>query len=313
MPIKNEHKILHLRAGSTGGSGDDWVAVLAGALGVPANEVDSYFAPGLKDLIGMEGNTTFRISATSEIKPALGGILDKLKSTPMAKLARGARALTGTVQGVADGEATRATAASLGFPPNVRYQTDLSYIPAWESTSPVKLESLTFKFTMGMAGVWDARREVYNPVVALAAANLPWKDTNSNALRGPLPTQEYVIGKVIGGLLDAANTNMGEGGGGIDEGSSAFHFEEQLSGAMQAAEQAAFEMYYSEGWTGIWSATLGRIQLPDFYIKGTSYSFSNETDENGYPIAGEVSWNELSSIRVAHRGLPLFRLYGEDE
>lgn len=299
---KNEHKRLYLRAGSIEGDGSKWVTRLAAALGI--KDPDKYFAPGLEELLGMEGNTTFRISTSSEIKPALAGVLDKLKDTPMGRIARGAQMVSSMAQAADVG---KATAASLGLPPNVRYQTDLSYIPAWQSTSPVKLESLTFKFTMGMAGVWDARTEVYNPVVALASVNLPFhKKGGSSALTGPLPTQESVIGTVIGGLLDTVNTNMGSGA------DSAFNFETALSGAMQTAEKAAFKMYYSGNWTGIWSATLGKMRLPDFYIKGTSYSFSTETDENGFPIAGEVTWNELSSIKVAHRGLPLFKLYGPD-
>lgn len=314
---RNPHKILKLRAGvGDTPTGASWVAALAAAFGV--GNPDDFFAPGIADLLGMDNNTTLRISTSADIKPALGPLLDKLKEHPLGRIARGVGMTGSMIQGamaggeVSEADQRRGFVQSLGLPPNVRYQTELSLLPAWNATSPVQLESLTFRFTMGMTGAWDARREVYNPVIALAAANLPVRNSDgSAALRGPLPTQEFIFGAVIGGLANSIYDRLAN----ANTNSDPYSFERAISGAMQTAERAALSQYYGSGqrWTGIWSVQLGRIQLPDFYVTNTSYSFSTETDEHGFPIWGEVTWSDIKSLKMAHRGLPLYRLFGPDD
>jgi hypothetical protein len=297
LKSRNPHKILTLRAGKgDNGIGADWVTALAASRGIKAAD---YFAPGLESLLGMEGNTTFTLSTSAEIKPALKDLLDNLQKTPLGKISEGISMASGLAAGVADANSADAFVNSLGLPPNVRYQTELSLLPAWNGQSEVKLESLTFNFTMGMTGAWDARTEVYNPVVALAAANLPVR--NGAALKGPLPTPEYILGTVIKSLA----TSAGGAGG-------AFNVERAVSSVLRNAEDAALSALYNGSWSGIWAASLGRIRLPDFYVVNTSHSFSTETDEHGFPISGKVVWSEIKSIKMAHRGLPMYRLYGPE-
>ena len=308
---KNEYKVLRIFAGADeGASGENWIKVLGTAFNL--EPIEDYISPGLVDLIGLEGNTTFTISTSNETTPALAKAMEKMKKTPIGKLGQGAMAAGRMVGGVAasttDAEDTAADQGptragfleSLGLPGNVRYQTDLSLLPAWQGTSPVKLESITFNFQMGMAGDWDARTEVYNPVIALAAANLPRRE--GARLYGPLPSQEFVLGTIIGGLLS-----------GGDEGGGAFNIEQSIESVFQRAEARARFNLYNGGWTGIWGASLGRLKLPDFYVGSTSHSFSTDTDDNGYPISGKVVWSEIKSLRVAHRGLETFRIFGKDD
>lgn len=315
---KNEYKILEVFAGKDeGASGESWVTVLARAMGV-YDQIDDYFAPGLASLIGIEGNTTFSISTANETKAALGDLMDKMKKTPIGKLTQGAMSAGRMIGGIGSGQTDAEGEAaadppranrnkfleSLGLPGNVRFQTDLSQLPAWQGTSPVKLESITFNFQMGMTGAWDARREVYNPIIALAAANLPTKD--GSFLKGPLPSQEYILGTIVGDII------AGSGGGGED-GNGTFNVEAAVNGVLDRAESAAMYELYHGNWTGIWGARLGRVRLPDFYVGSTSHTFSTDTDDNGFPISGKVTWSEIKSFRVAHRGLETFKLYGKDD
>ena len=303
--VRNPHKILKLRAGVGDiGVGPDWVSVLASQLLPPGSNTADFFAPGLHNMIGLDNTTTFSLSTTADIKPAMEKILEKMQNSAIGRIARGIGQAAQAGQGLASGgeEGGQLMTAgrfveSLGLPPNARYQTELSLIPAWNGTSEVRLESITFTFQMGMTGLWDARREVYNPVIALAAANLP---TRTGArLTGPLPTQEFIVGTVLGALARSVGSNE-----------NPYNIESRVTAAMESAERGAFNEYYSGQWTGIWSAELGRMRLPDFYVTNTSHSFSTDTDESGFPISGTVTWGEIKSIKMAHRGLPLYRLYG---
>jgi len=305
---KNPHKVLRLNAG-TGDTleGDSWVEVLSRRL-PPGSNSEDYFAPGIEELLGIDGNTTFTLSTSADMEPAFKALMEKLQGFPGAKFAAGAQRTAGFIGGLAGGgdqegpSTAQGFIESLGMPPNVRYQTELTLMPSWKGTSEVTLESLTFKFNMGMTGAWDARTEVYNPVIGLAAVNLPRRnDDDSSALLGPLPTQEFLMGRVVEALTRVSLTNENE----------PFSVEQAASNVMQAAENAAWAEFYGGGpWDGLWSVTLGRMKLPDFYVTNTSHSFSVETDEQGFPIAGTVTWGEIKSVKMATRGLPLYRLYG---
>jgi hypothetical protein len=357
MPyIPNPNKKVFLTMGST-----PWRRALTPS---GANS-DDYFASNLELYLDQD----IQFSATNEYSNPFKELLAKFKDSTVGKLASGLKGAIDAYNGVVDivrqpDQSPRAGMASgptssgsqnnfseaaatkdrrnaayyratrVGaFAPNVRYQTRLANVPAWGGTSVVKLSSFTFKFYMGMADEWDARTEVYNPVVALYSMSLP--SGGAGYLRGPLPSTAYVYGSIgaamAGTVVNQFNESAKNSGvfyktkyvaGSADDQREAdksfreakaeqvaYDFEKTITRMVDKFEKTMFSMI--SGWGGLIALTVGRFVFPAMIVKDTSMRFSRDTDEHGFPIWGEVTWSGCESIMVATK--EDFKLFGAND
>ena len=315
----NKHKLLTIKMG-----GVAWPTVLANLLGGSNANPDDFFAPGIENVLALDEDVSF--AAESEYKAALADLLDDLKKSTPGKAFNAMRKASAIVQGVSssmnegtaaptDGDRRSAIANMAIMPPNVRYQTSMTNLKAWESVKPLQIfSSVTFKFYMGIAGAWDGRTEVYNPVIALSTVNLPEKrDPSGIALQGPLPSVPYVYGQLAGTAAkiarDAASSAFASGS---QDDNSQYAFESAINDAMGQMERDMFSMM--SGWRGMINLQVGnRIKLPTFTVKKTNVTFSRDTDDKGYPIWGEVTWDGIESVELPYTNMETFRLKRESD
>ncbi len=280
---------------------------------------DAYFAPGLK--LYFDKNQGVDFSVTSKYNPVLSGLMEKFKSSTPGKIMGVIQKFSDVTGAIADYEKAKAaeggasttqkTAAAWEaaskirmLPPNVRYQTKLQSLPAWEETSPLELNSFKFRFYMGMAGAWDARTEVYNPAIALMKVNQPI-EVSAGVLRGPLPSTAYVYG-VIGkafadSVVGTARTWAArpESAGIKTDEDAAYAFEGVLNSTMAKFEDQLFNAIGQwPGW-GLVQVKIGRFVFPVMSVARTRVTFSPDTDEHGFPIWADVDWSDCKSIEMA--------------
>jgi hypothetical protein len=229
-----------------------------------------------------------------EFMNTLENIFKKLRNSTMGKVITG---LSDTVQAVqamsmvTEGQIMKELQI---LPPKARFQTTLAQLPAWESTGPMEIGSFKFRLYFGMAGDYDARKEVYNPALALFSVNLPQK--KGGFLFGPMPGPAYAYGEIAGSLVNALKTNAL---------STSYDLESALSRILRGAEKGLSDQISKE--RGTVDLTWGRFQFPPFFVENTRVTFSKETDTNGYPIYAEVSWEGCKTLQVAHWGLLPFK------
>jgi hypothetical protein len=279
---------------------------------------EAYFAENLK--LYLDKNQGVDFSVSSKYSSVLSGLMEKFKSsTPgtimgvIQKFSDVASAITTYEKEKETGTATAASKKAAiteaankirMLPPNVRYQTKLQTLPAWEETSPLELNAFKFRFYMGMAGAWDARTEVYNPAIALMKVNQPI-ELSAGVLRGPLPSTAFVYG-VIGkafastavGIARDLATNPNAAGIKTNEG-AAYAFEGLLNNAMATFENQLFSAIKQwPGW-GLVQVSIGRFDFPLMSVARTRVTFSPDTDEHGFPIWADVDWSDCKSIEIA--------------
>jgi hypothetical protein len=280
---------------------------------------DAYFAKDIK--LYFDKNQGVDFSVSSKYNPVLSGLMEKFKSSTPGKImgviqkfsdvagAISAYEKAKTSEGGASTAQKNAAAWEAAskirmLPPNVRYQTKLQSLPAWEETSPLELNAFKFRFYMGMAGVWDARTEVYNPAIALMKVNQPIEQ-GTGVLRGPLPSTAYVYG-VIGkafadsvvGTAQSWAASPTSAGIKTDEG-AAYAFEGVLNNAMATFETQLFNAIGQwPGW-GLVQVSIGRFTFPVMSVARTRVTFSPDTDEHGFPIWADVDWSDCKSIEMA--------------
>jgi len=279
---------------------------------------DAYFAKGIK--LYFDKNQGVDFSVTSKYNPVLSGLMEKFKSSTPGKIMGVIQKFSDVASAIATYEKDKAagTATAAGkrgamteaasrirmLPPNVRYQTKLQSLPAWEETSPLELNAFKFRFYMGMAGEWDARTEVYNPAIALMKVNQPIEQS-TGVLRGPLPSTAFVYGVIGKAFADSAvgtarwwAANPDAAGIKTDEG-AAYAFEGVLNNTMATFENQLFNAIGQwPGW-GLVQVSIGRFVFPVMSVARTRVTFSPDTDEHGFPIWADVDWSDCKSIEMA--------------
>lgn len=147
-------------------------------------------------------------------------------------------------------------------------------MPAWNQELKNVKFSYTFNFRMGQYGLWNAKKEVFLPIINLIAPVLPRK-ISAFFSEGPIPGKVALLSDSIIGALRA----------GFDErGGEALAV--NLIGAVKK-----FTYNISFGNT---------VKFENCLINGAKPSFSSDTDEEGYPVAGSV---ELNFTTIAPYGL----------
>jgi hypothetical protein len=293
--ILNENKIVEITS-----QGKPWTELFLPAGSSPGD----FFAAGIAKRLVLDKDIT--VNASSKFEPALKNVMDKARGSSLGKaanfLTKGSQ-IAGTLSANSEGDRASALAKLSVMPPNVRYQTSLVYLPAWESTAPMELDSITFHFHMGICGEYDGRTEVYNPVIALASVNLPKREGESK-LRGPLPSVAVVYGQLAAEISEIASAQAKSATSGMNAQDIEAAFDKALGGV-----ETKMEAFYTDGFSGVLNIRIGtRLDFELVTVAKTSYTFSQETDDNGYPIKGSVTWSNITTCKVPTVGDGAYQL-----
>jgi hypothetical protein len=199
---------------------------------------------------------------------------------------------------------------------NIRVQTEYTGAKAWKKSSQLSFD-LAFSFYMGMAGVYDGRREVYLPISALAQIFLPKRKKDSVLIEGPGASYGELLssmGKAVFlGMSPGLNTlveqtkkeNVGIGlvtlvGMSTHEQKIALDtratnilssaLSKAASGASTGADAVQQSNYNDKTKSRFIGVKIGNLyNFSSILPINFSYSFSKETDDGGFPIYGNCS------------------------
>ena len=201
---------------------------------------------------------------------------------------------------------------------NYSTQTWWKNLQGWTGTDPISIQ-LTFDFTMGQYGLWNAKKEVVIPMLNLIAMFCPSLIADGSMI-GPTATPTGMLYSVISDAVTpvaeqiedlivnkdtSTVTNLAESAmswvkdtfnSGAETGdnkiTSALNGVASLLGGLTAAAASTV----SEKLLAVLKDSTYNVQIGNFMSISNcictginSTSFSNKVDESGYPIAGSIS------------------------
>jgi hypothetical protein len=203
---------------------------------------------------------------------------------PIAEIMTAAR---GTIAGkIINGFAGVAEFSSIFT--NTRLMTEYTGAKAWKNSSQIAFD-LQFNFYMGMADAYDGKTEVYNPIAALANVFLP-KVVSTLAIHGPGPSYVDILTKQGQASIDALKDTVNTFWETITTKYNAVGGQTDALAKELTSKRTGASDYISTNSAGNINIRIGNIYsfynvLPiDF-----TFSFSKETDSNGFPIYGSCS------------------------
>lgn len=180
--------------------------------------------------------------------------------------------------------------------------------PTWkdDALNFIKEFSYTFKFRMGQYRLWNARKEVVIPILNLIAPILPQK-LGSTYTSGPFPSIMNLLGKALGSSLSSLGEYMenntssstfsniwGGNNGTISKITSTLSAGVDILGNLLTAIVLSGYKNYS------YKLQFGTFcTFKQVIYKKASWSFSQETDQYGFPIAGNVTLTFEPLVPVA--------------
>jgi hypothetical protein len=135
------------------------------------------------------------------------------------------------------------------------------------------------------------------------------------AVQGPLPDRKFVRTQVVATAMDRFTEA-------ISKGSSNKSLLSKLRTLVQKAEEipqaieSSLEQFGAEFYRRMKTQSLiirleiGQLKdralwvLDDLIVESSDLVFSQEQDENGYPISATVTWNNIESMKIAYKPAP---------
>lgn len=158
-----------------------------------------------------------------------------------------------------------------------------------------------FNFRMGQYGLWNAKEEVVKPILNLIAPTLP-REISAFTVDTPYPTAFKLLNQTITDAISKMFSGISESLGGGFSGvfnklqeniKKEYHWDETKTGVDGFIENVATVLeeiitgaYHNYTYTVSFGNSL---IFPNCLIKDSSFNFSNETDQFGYPISGSVT------------------------
>lgn len=156
--------------------------------------------------------------------------------------------------------------------------------PTWDSIKSSHGFEFTYKFefVMGQYGLWNAKKEVIVPILNLLAPTLP-RNLGITSQAGPFPSTMQLLTNVITDSF----------AGGVDLSTI---WEQGLDEFAAALQNVLLNQSYSYTYD---------IKFGNFftfnkcYITDAQTNFSTETDQYGYPVAGDITLTFNGIIPIA--------------
>lgn len=170
----------------------------------------------------------------------------------------------------------------------------VSLIKTWNMENLKGLEfTVTFNFSMGQYGLWNAKKEVVLPILNLVAPAIP-RMLNSWSAQGPFQSTLQMLSNLVLGVVESTGNTIDyikeNGVDGIVDKLTTADFT-SLGSALQD-----FIMKSSGYLNYTYDVKFGDfIELSNCLIERAQAEWSSETDQYGYPIKGKAILN-LSTI-----------------
>lgn len=196
-------------------------------------------------------------------------------------------------------------------------------IPAWDGAPNFNFQ-LTFNFAMGQYGLWNARQEVFNPIINLLAPTLP-QHLNGYSMSGPVPNTTGLLVNLINKGIDIGKLGVSAYKSGdasklkdnkyVD---MVYNSWNDLSASVSQAEGVmgkvttaltkgaetlgtfleALTLMSYEDYT--FTLKLGNIMnIQKVMIKDSTWSFGKEVDQYGWPTSGQVKLKFETAIPLS--------------
>lgn len=208
------------------------------------------------------------------------------------------------------------------------FQPWTTNVKAWSGDKSTGISfKYTFKFSMGQYGLWNAREEVVKPIFNLIAPAFPQYISNIG-MAGPFPsTAELLMRLFTGESLSAVSTGFSEGidavtnvwttttktkdDKGVETSTTKLNSSDEIGSnlsdisdkIMQSLESIASAL--STVVTASYANLTYTIQFGNMFkfenmlITDASTTFSNEVDQNGYPVSGTAELTFVGLVPLA--------------
>lgn len=196
-------------------------------------------------------------------------------------------------------------------------------IPAWDGAPNFNFQ-IGFNFAMGQYGLWNARQEVFNPMINLIAPTLP-QHLNGYSMSGPVPNATGLLVNLINKGIDIGKgayqavssgnntsllenkyvdmvykswndltTKVGDTEGVMGKVTTALSKgAETLGTFLEALTLMSYEDY-------TYTLKLGNIMtIQKVMIKDSTWSFGKEVDQYGWPTSGSVKLKFETAIPLS--------------
>lgn len=161
-------------------------------------------------------------------------------------------------------------------------------VKAWGGNVSGVAFDYTFDFAMGQYGLWNAKEEVFLPIVNLMAPTLP-QHLSAAMMAGPIPTAINLISNIITNTTGdfASNTTNMSDYFEWDSNESFFgNLGSNLKGSGKLLEYLVMNAY--KGY--VYEVKFGNVvQFHKVLFKNSKIDFNNEVDQYGFPISGSVT------------------------
>ena len=160
-----------------------------------------------------------------------------------------------------------------------------------------------FSFKMGQYGIWNAREEVVKPILNLAAPAIP-RNLTSMTMTGPFPNVWQLLVNMASGAISGASsilkgtvtkvtdklTGVETETEDVDDNQSVFS---KISGFINNLLLDSYKDF-------TYTVKFGNIMTFDrMLIKDADVEFSNQVDQDGYPISGKVKLTFAGMVPLA--------------
>lgn len=168
------------------------------------------------------------------------------ESGPMKTIKQGvegANAGVNTLAGIMSGDLSAAPM------PEDSYISRFSGMRYLKSITSTGISEITFKFRIGQGGLFDARKEVVEPIVAIACCFAPFRKGNG-FVEGPVPTKAELLSEVTKSLfstMESAGIRGKDGTGATTKSLYGNSTESSSDNVYTPAEVEAIKRFYSEG------------------------------------------------------------------
>ena len=188
------------------------------------------------------------------------------------------------------------------------FQPWTTNVQAWtglRDTSGIAFE-YEFKFAMGQYGLWNALEEVVKPIINLVAPAFPQYMDNTG-MSGPLPSTSELLLRCLknsvgsDATIESFGTTLSNEMGSITD---SFKNNDSISGVvLNGLESIAtiFKTLVANTYANLtYTIEFGKmIKFDKMTITEATTSFSNEVDNNGYPVSGTAKLTFTGLVPLA--------------
>lgn len=334
-PYINKHKIVHVRVGA-----GDYLNQMN------AEQIDNWRKKSVNSLCDVDPHVVlispsldFSFSQTVSYGKAMDPeemTKQYAGNTGAGLLKKGSDMIDNAVQlAAASGMATDKIMAAAG----ATYKSEYSGVKTFEGCEVTLPSAIKFEFSFGKYGLFDGRKEVVEPILALASIFSMQPMSMPGLYKGPVPTASWMKVQVmkemkdiikgsldVGKMVDSAKASienlkeevaevMSEGdmmARATKAATKALETAVNVKSKAYAAFNAVSQMALNQPGTRLLTFSVGKQIVGPLYVENVTWNFDfSSVDQFGYPCYGTIEYGKLSSPHIgSFRTVNTFRIQG---